>query len=264
MELLLVILIAAVLAYVMTPRKRAPSRSPDTPARSMEDMQRVLDANIGWLRERWALAEEHRQPQSRGIFPRWFYDDATERQLARLARMHIDTGGRILSKGQASDVIGLFEPADEENADILKHFGVVLQPEVRNETRARHEVAKLMLSAANQEAWRNRPASALQKAFFGYFGVALPRGLSQPEADDLIEQHLEAWGEAKRREWEAFEMTFEDLSDAEIRADIELKKVPLSVYSEAFKKVLAAGGDVEDPYVLGEQIKVLRPDLKRR
>lgn len=104
---------------------------------SKQDRQKIIDANVGWLTERWAAADKGSIE-----VPSWFNDPPTDRQLDRFRRdgLRVEAiGGAALTKGKASDIIGIFEPADEFDAEVLKRHGVSLRG--MNQSRARHEVA---------------------------------------------------------------------------------------------------------------------------
>jgi hypothetical protein len=57
------------------------------PPQSEPKDQEVLDANMGWLRERWNAADTANASANFAVFPRWFFDPPTDRQIARLQKM---------------------------------------------------------------------------------------------------------------------------------------------------------------------------------
>ena len=73
------------------------------------------------------------------LFPQWFFEPATERQLVRLEREGLK--GITLTKGQASDLIGLSEPPDDADNEVLKFFGA---PLAENQTMARAGARELL------------------------------------------------------------------------------------------------------------------------
>jgi len=123
----------------------SPSRSGST------GKQSILEANDEWLRERWRMADAEKAAGNLQHFPKWYFDEATERQRNRLSDEGVSIG-RSAAKGQHSDVIGLFEEPDSEDVEKLKFFGVTLKGPLLNQTRARHEVAKLHADPEKQRA----------------------------------------------------------------------------------------------------------------
>src|SRR5690606_29943643 len=117
-------------------------------ARQPRPPQRSADG--AWLARRW---QDARDAQTRGdtsSFPAWYFDSPTERQLNRLK----NAGALIppnMTKGQASDLIGLSEEPDEDDVEILKFFKVSTRD--MSQTRARAEVASLFSDSANRQRW---------------------------------------------------------------------------------------------------------------
>ena len=129
-----------------------PTAARHTPKRENEE---------GWLRDRWKLAKEQEESGSHdGMFPDWYFDQATESQLDRLDLLDVLCDRSALTKGQASDLIGMFEPPGSGEVAILEFFGVSTQGWKR--TRVRHEIAKIFRDPANIKAWEERPAAAGQ------------------------------------------------------------------------------------------------------
>jgi hypothetical protein len=124
-------------------------------SKALFDSSNVRNA---WLEERWAMAARQRGT-AESIFPTWYFDSMTERQANRLAK----DGRRFsrgLTKGQASDLIGLKEPADEDDLEVLKYFKCSTR--AMNQTRTQHLVALIFQSEENQRSWEVRPVSSRQ------------------------------------------------------------------------------------------------------
>ncbi len=172
--------------------------------RPKADHKSDTDDELGWLRERWKLADAHQQSGREDIFQKWYFDDATERQKGRLKDLGIETG-RDATKGQASDLIGIHEPAEERSLAILKFFK--RSTKGMNQTRARHEVAQILSDPDNAKAWESRPPTQEQKEFFKFFGLNIGKGLTAADAEKIITEHETKLAEAedpRLDDWEAF------------------------------------------------------------
>jgi hypothetical protein len=62
--------------------------------------------------------------------------------LARIKKIGLHISDTKITKGQASDLIGLFEPPDDKDIEILKTHNIAL--EEMNQTKAREIVAKIL------------------------------------------------------------------------------------------------------------------------
>jgi hypothetical protein len=219
-----------------------------------------------WLEERWALTASHRQSGNRSMFPDWYYDEVTDRQLKRLGELGIKPNRKI-TKGQASDLIGMNEPAEDESFAILDFFK---QPtKGMNQTRARHEVALLFQDQKNAEVWEQRPPSQQQKEFFKFFGIKVEKGITAVQASKLIsefESELAEREDPKLDEWEALEAVIEELSDPVVRADYEINKPSRSLIKSALDELKKEGKSFRESAdsigLVAEKLIELKPDLQ--
>ncbi len=218
--LVVVIVVLLAVRSQVEPRDR---RSGEVAARRLQQRrltstdppgQRILNENITWLRERWDAAYSEESDGS-SIFPEWFYDEVTDRQLRRINEMGLTISGGKPSKGQASDIIGLFEPVDDTDAEKLRFFNIGRTG--MNQSRARHEVARLFADPANVESWENRPATPWQREFFRFMGWKVPKGLSHKEAQA---REAEAEKDDLFDEWVAFSNLWDELCDQDMREDL--------------------------------------------
>ena len=99
MEIILIlILVVGVVAYLgaagrssrSTSATRSSTRSSSTRSESSSrsgstGKQRILEANDEWLRERWRMADAEKAAGNLQHFPKWYFDEATDRQRSRLA-----------------------------------------------------------------------------------------------------------------------------------------------------------------------------------
>ncbi|HYC35355.1 MAG TPA: hypothetical protein VEC19_02965 [Usitatibacter sp.] len=224
--------------------------------------QSVLDSNIGWLRERWVEAETAKAAGALSYFPKWFFDPATDKQLTRLQRMGVRLSGGELTKGAASDIIGLFEDPESSDMDVLKFFKMKLSPEQKNETRVRHEISKLFQDPEKLTAWRGRPADGMQKEFYRFFSLKIPSGLTYEEAETTIREA--DIPDAEFDAWRDFENVCDELADRSTLEDYGLRKPSLPVIRAAYDDLRkTAPKDANDPMSVAEKILQLKPELAR-
>ena len=227
----------------------------------------LLSANAGWLQTRWAEANRERESGELKRFPRWFFEPPTEPQLQRIRESGV-VPMENLTKGQASDIIGLLEPVEQENEDILRFFKVPVKG--MNQSRARHEVAQLLADPEKHQAWHQRPAEMLQKEFYRFFDLKVPSRLTYMDAERTIREHREQLEDANSPlldEWDSFEMICTDLLDADTCETYNLRK-PTIVFIRAAIDALRKSGRTltecgDDLQVVVDKLVELKPDLRR-
>ena len=208
---------------------------------------RKLQENLAWMEGRWERAEKERERGTYQTVPSWHFDAATERQLDRIESIGLAINAKGLLKGQASDIIGLYETIEPEDSEILRFFKVSTKG--FNQSRARDEVGRLLSDEANRVAWAARPASPWQKEFYRTFDHRVPKGLTHRAAADFIsarEAELAEANEEALRFWEEYESIYEELSDSETRADYDIKSVSLKALREAVASLIEEGRKIED------------------
>lgn len=220
-----------------------------------------------WLLKRWELAEEHRKQGDQSIFRNWFFDPITDRQKNRLQ----EEGYKVpkeLTKGQASDLIGLNEPPDEGQLKILKFFKIPTKG--LSQTKAGHEVGMLFQDPEKVEAWENRPPTQIQREEAKFFGVKLPKGSTAPQADKLIRNHQSELKEddPKFEEWEAVEDVMDQFSDTEmLKEDYDIKKPSFTLIMAALRKLKEEGQSYQDSAddidLVIDKLLELKPELER-
>ena len=267
MTYVVIFIVIVVILYALGARGRGPATG-STSARSGSSSkgstgkQRIIEANQEWLRERWRLADAEKAAGNLRHFPKWFFDEATDRQRNRLAEDGV-TITRSASKGPHSDVIGLFEEPDSEDIDKLKFFGVMLKGPLLNQTRARHEVAKLDSDPEKQRAWLTRPASAIQKEFYRFIGEKAPAELTCEQAEARMNEAQETMTEAQQDEWSALENLIQEFEDRELRNDLEIRKPSPSDIRSAITALKAEGKAFDDPYEIADKLQAIKPALVR-
>jgi hypothetical protein len=230
--------------------------------RAVNEKQRIYEANEEWLRERWRMADAEKAAGVLQHFPKWYFDETTERQRDRLTREGVSMA-RSATKGRCSDVIGLFEEPDSEDAEKLKFFGVTLKGALFNQTRARHEIAKLDADPERQRAWLMRPASPFQKEFYRFIGEKPPAGVTYDQAEAKMRDALGSMAEAQQEEWSALESLIDEFEDREFRSDVEIRKPTIADIRAAMGALKAEGGQIDDPYEIAEKLLEMKPALAR-
>jgi hypothetical protein len=123
---------------------------------AMHAAKATLDRNQPWLHERWVRADAAQASGDHSEFPPWYFDAVTQPQLERVQDLHLQVHGGDLTKGAASDLIGLFAPVEEKDAEVCRFFHLEIPPEFSNETRGRMEAARLLADPAKAAAWQAR------------------------------------------------------------------------------------------------------------
>jgi hypothetical protein len=134
-------LISIVILYFISEWHKISSKKSGIKNLTKAEGQKIIDDNIVWLKKRWDRVQKEKDSGELKTIKLWYFDEATDRQQTRIKRIGVDIGRAKITKGQASDIIGLFEPADSKDMEILKKHNVPL--EGMNQTRAREHVAKI-------------------------------------------------------------------------------------------------------------------------
>lgn len=268
MEWLVALLILGAVVWAFSSKRRGRSSASQRStfdnegAERLSAKQRVLETNREWLDERWRMAEAEKAAGKLTHFPRWFFDEPTDRQRERLKSDGVNVSGKA-TKGQLSDIIGLFIEPDAEDLTKLKFYGVGLKGATRNQTRARHELAKLASDPEKERAWRMRPANRMHKEFYRFIGKKPPAGLTAEQAEATISAELEKLSAHQRDEWEAFESMVEEFEDREFLVDMGIRKPTLADIRGAMVAAKSAGEDLDDPYEIAERLLEVKPGLAR-
>ena len=236
-------IVLLIMLYAKKQAANSASAAADDDDESSIDNKKIFDANIGWLQERWDIAKQSQETGNNAYFPKWYFDDMTDRQKTILNAMGYKIKGTP-SKGQASDLIGLFEPIEPDNEEILQYFHVHIPSVQMSETRGRCEVQKLFSDPENKRKFADRPASAIQKEFFRYFGIEMPHLKTHECLAKAITEYSESLEQSSHDAlagWEAFEDVYEELADRESCHDYGLKSVRLETLMETFKLLIKEG-----------------------
>lgn len=222
-------------------------------------------SQVAGYRAAAALPSHSQRPRKSTLTPVLFFDPMTQFQSKRLdddGRSH----SRHLTKGQASDLIGLSEQADEDQLEVLRFSKRPSRG--MNQSRARHEIALLIQDESARSAWEGHPMTARQKDFFRFFGVRTSAGLLNRDADQLIAGRIQtarAEGDPLFDQWSAYEGLLDDFDDADFRDGYGIKKTPIAAIRNAINASLAEGKswDDLDNDTVGERLLDVNPNLER-
>ena len=228
---------------------------------------RIYRENAEWLRERSDRAYQEREEGELNTVKPWYFDEATEGQLSRVDSLGLSISGGTPSKGELSDIIGLFEPVEPENLEILRFHKISTKG--FNQSRARYEVAKLRADPDAVEQWQNRPATQWQKEFYQTFDFSLTKSLTYREAASFINEQSAVLQEEQAdrfNEWEDYESIYDDLQDPDTRESYEIKKFSVSAYRTAVLSLLEEGQSIsslaEDPDIVVNRLTQQNPKLQ--
>jgi len=197
------------------------------------------------------------------MFPSWYFQEPSDRQLERLERENGRVEGKP-TKGQVSDMIGLFEQPEPDSIAILKHFKVSTAG--MNQTLARHEAAMLMRDPEKRSAAEQRPADPDQRDFMSFFGLPVTEGTTHAVAKRVISillAHLEEKDDPRLDEWRSYESVVEAFDDKEMLAEeLEIKRPAASLLRQAIEELKAEGitfGTMEsEPEVVRDRLLKLK------
>lgn len=244
-------------------RDRRPAASKPAESSPAEYKRQYLEEASVWLKKRWERARDLQQSTNNTEFRPWYYEEPTDRQLNKIRELGLSKMAKDVTRGQVSDLIGLFESPSDEHMQILKFFKVPSRG--FSETRARDEIEKLFRSEENRATWERRPPTTMQKEFYLFFGLAVPKKLTLMEMRDDIKTKLKDMTEEEQNDWDMYENIYDDLADAEFAKDEGLKKVSLKVYRGFVLKKRADGAKVRDwdAYEVAEELLEEHPELAR-
>ena len=272
MELLIGLVIVAFILKIMynsKNKKSAASKSRSvTKSRSITKEEKILQDNTEWMEEWWETARKERDAGELKSVPNWFFDDVTERQLQKIEEIGLNIKGGRLTKGEASDIIGLFEPAEERDIEIFRYFNIPLKN--MNKSKAKYEVLQLFNDPVKKETWKKRPAYPMQKEFYKFFGLKVPKALNYEEASKFITKYkmeILEQNESIIDEWNAYEEVYDMINHIDIREDYELKKISLSLYRSAIDQLKNEGYSLQnlsdEPEIVVDKIIEIKPDIQK-
>jgi hypothetical protein len=255
MDILLLLIFIAICMFYIGKNNSKLTKKTSAPQKSKND--RIIENNLDKLKGIWDLSAQT-PTDGNNIFPAWYFDSPTNRQLDKLYSLGITKNINTLNKGMASDLIGIFEPADPEHIEIIKFFKS--ESGQLNQTLARHAARQLLSNPENKTQWENRPASAIQKAFCKLAKISIPKNISLSQANDIFKELPTELQE----DWENMQSLWSDLQSSDNREDYNLKKVPIKTFIEAISEIVDEDTDMRDISFdeLANKIIELNPDLE--
>jgi len=139
-----------------------------------------------------------------------------------------------------------------------------------NESKARFEVFKLFNDPSKIESWKNRPADIIQKEFFRFFGLKIPKGLTHEMASSEIKNYRKTFNvenEEKLDEWDNYESIYTEINDPGFREDYNLKNISMSIYRSAINDLKKEGKSLEELYddqdIVIDKIIEIKPEIEK-
>lgn len=200
--------------------------------------------------------------QGKASVPRWYNEPVTEAQLNRLKEDGIKLPGRPITKGQASDLIGLAEPPEPSEIETLKFFKITGLP-LKHRSIALLTIDRLLSDPAKANQWINRPATPLQKEYYRYFGLPIPKGLTASEAEETTATH--ELTDEQDDEWFSYSEIMEEMQDKDFRESYDLKKPSITLIRQAVKLRTGQGDKITELSAddLVDTLLELKPDLEK-
>ena len=229
----------------------------------------IYRANAPWLKARWdAALTSQRAGDLASEFPKWYFDPITERQRSRLTDDGFQLNLGALSKGNASDLIGLMMPPDTQDENVLRFFNS--PPQFFNQVRAREEAKRLLSDPECVARWQAQPADSAQREKLRAYGMKVPRNLTTKDADALIEKtekDLATSDPNLLARTQTMLSILSELDDPDTRETYGFKKPPITIVREAIRELEEEGRTLDDLagdiHSVAEKILELRPDLQR-
>lgn len=198
----------------------------------------------------------------------WRFENASEKQIRYLTDLAEDEHVSIpksLTKGQASDDIGVFHEPEETEVAQLKFFKVP-NPRGLSETEARVKLHELLSDPANLEQWQNRPASSEQKDQIRFFGGRVPGALTHTDAQEIIEKLVKS-NEKLAERWDDLRMAYEDAVDPYSRELYNIKKFSWKQFCDVVELMERSGKELSeitsDEEKIFEALRQKNPALER-
>lgn len=263
---LLAIFVVAVLYFLLKRNADGIKEEVDEIQINMEDPSTVpRHTNLGERSFLSEIAEIAKNPTV-DLGQKWRYEPASDRQIERIDDIFSDvdfSAPKNLTKGQASDIIGLFEEPEDGELAILRFFKVT-KPDELNQTECRIKIYKLLSDSANATAWEERPASIDQKAYIRYLGGTVPKNLKAKDADVSLVELTES-NPQKAEDYEELRDAYDNLVDPDTRDLYDLKKFSWPQYLKAVEALAGQGRVVtkiiDDEDLVAENLVRLNPKL---
>lgn len=112
-----------------------------------------------------------------------------------------------------------------------------------------------------------QPASLSQKRYFKHFGLKVPSGLTQGEANTVIKEHTVKSSDSEQDEWRAYLEIAEEFDDRDFRETYDLKKVSATELNDALVQLKKTGKSYaylsENIDQVVDQVLISKPSLQK-
>lgn len=241
--------IIVIVAFIYFYKKAAPKKSKRTSAAQKPSRNDLPE----WLLQRW---QAHAGGEAG--FPDWHDDKPSQGQIDKLKEYDV-TPTKRLTKGAASDIIGLHYPADEDDIELAKFFKRNRRNLCQTEGR---EIARQVSNAPDMlSAWQNRPPNALEKAMLKHYGLKITKDTTRTQALTQLEDAETT--QQQRDAWAHIEDAYTEFADPDTRIDYDIKKPTPNQVATATKAVIAKGEDPDDFDLIAEALTELYPSLEK-
>lgn len=229
--------------YILNAGRRSESKTKTSKSRSRiprdpeeRSFNEALEADREILNARKKAAEKQAQTGEDLGFPAWFYEEPSEAQLKRLKEDGVPRSMlKKLTKGGASDLIGIMCGPEDENLEALRFFKA-WDPSL-SQTAVRERLRVIFLSEENSERWRTRPPTTTMKAFAAAYELKLPTKANIETASKAIDEFI-GEDEIKSDALDCIDSIIDELDDADIRRDdLEIRKPTQRSIVQAFKDI---------------------------
>ena len=135
------VVVLIIIAFSLYALLRKPSREDDG------DSEQIPDATVREIQRIIARKSEMNDAA-------WRSEPPSSKQIEYLSNLGVYFGNDItLTKGKASEIIGLFNEPDDEDLEIIEFFDIDMNP--KNETEARRIVSKIFSDEEKRARWEH-------------------------------------------------------------------------------------------------------------
>lgn len=226
----------------------------------------ALTSEMTWLESRWAERRANKDAAHDGA-PHWWWDEVTDRQLEKLRELGAPVPAGV-NKGQASDLIGLYVTPGDDEVEVHKYFKVPTKG--LNQTRARYLREEILGDPEKKTRWETRPPTPERRHFFEFFGIPLPRGITEVEAKELEDEKYSELNEAndpRIEDYDAYLAILDSFSDRDTCETYDVRKPPVALLRRAVAELVSGGRTYRQleaaPELVASKLRELAPDLTR-
>lgn len=215
-----------------------------------------------YLQQHWQLAEMHKRENNHRMFKHWYFEPATKSQLLRLKNEGIKPAIGI-SKGNASDLIGLSEYLSEEQIEKLRFFNYNIN-DYQNQTQATMTLRGVFSDPELAKKWNERPPSDTLKLQLWYLDITANTFIDA--INKIAEKEDEIFNNDQRHnEWMLFEDISAELFDPDNLDLANIRKPTVKIVIQALdelKEDSISYKEIEDNTdILIDKLLEIRPGL---